>query len=118
MSTTESVLVAMTDLVCCIVHRNFKGTCVHYDVTTFCDVSKTANRLQLLSFTSTLRSGDMDGCMYVVVDSEYHHHHMVAHFLPYCTNYSNGRSSFLNIIGNIDRNVLTRSDFQVMKTLL
>ena len=86
MSTTESVLVAMTDLVCCIVHRNFKGTCVHYDVTTFCYVSETANRLRLLYFTSTLRSGDGDGCMYVVVDSEYHHHIEVGHSLKKCFN--------------------------------
>ena len=66
----------MTDVVCSIAHLNFKGTYVHYDVTTFCDVCETANRLRLLSFTWTSRSGDVNECMYVVVDSEYHHQWM------------------------------------------
>ena len=33
-------------------------------------------------------------------------------------NFSNERSTFLNIIGSIDRNILTRSDPQVTETLL
>ena len=41
-----------------------------------------------------------------------------AHFLLHCPNYSNERSTFLNIIGSIDRNILTRSDSQVPETLL
>ena len=40
-----------------------------------------------------------------------------AHFLLRCPNFSNKRST-LNIIGSIDRNILTRSDFQVTETLL
>ena len=40
-----------------------------------------------------------------------------AHFLLHCPNFSNKRST-LNIIGSIDRNILTRSDFQVTETLL
>ena len=39
-------------------------------------------------------------------------------FLLHSPNYSNDRSAFLNIIGSINRNILTRSDFQVTKTLL
>ena len=73
MLATDSVLVAVTDVVCCIVHFKLKRTRVHYDVTTFCDVCETANGLRLLCFTCTLRSGEVDECMYVVVDSEYHH---------------------------------------------
>ena len=65
----------MTDVVCCIAHYKFEGTRVHYDVTTFCYVCETANRLRLLFITSTLRSGDMEEGGWVVVDSEYHHHH-------------------------------------------
>ena len=41
-----------------------------------------------------------------------------AHFLLHCPNYSNERSSFLNTIGSINRNILTRSGFQVTETLL
>ena len=41
-----------------------------------------------------------------------------AHFLLHCPNCSNERSTFLNIIGSIDRNILTRSDSQVIGTLL
>ena len=69
-----SVLVAMKDLVYGMGHYKFKGACVHYDVTTFYDVCKTANGLRLLYITSTSRSGDEGECMYVVEDSEYHHH--------------------------------------------
>ena len=68
----------MTDLVCSIVHLKFKGAHVHYDITTFCDVGETANRLRLLCFTSTLRSGDVNECVYVEVDSEYHHQLVMA----------------------------------------
>ena len=39
-------------------------------------------------------------------------------FLLYCPNYSNERSTFLNIIGSIDRKILTRHDSQVTETLL
>ena len=42
----------------------------------------------------------------------------LAHFLLYCPNFSNERSTFLDIIGNIDRNILTRDDSQVSETLL
>ena len=42
----------------------------------------------------------------------------LTHFLLHCPNFSNERSTFLNIIGSIDRNVLTRSDPQVTETLL
>ena len=41
-----------------------------------------------------------------------------AHFLLHCPNFSNGKSIFLNIIGSIARNNLTRSDSQVTETLL
>ena len=41
-----------------------------------------------------------------------------AHFLLQCPNFSNERSTFLNIIGSKDRNILTRSESQVTKTLL
>ena len=41
-----------------------------------------------------------------------------AHFLFHCPNFSNERSSFLNIIESIDRNFLTRSESQVTETLL
>ena len=41
-----------------------------------------------------------------------------AHYLLHCPNFSNERSTFLNIIGSIDRNILTRSDPQVTETLL
>ena len=40
------------------------------------------------------------------------------HFLLRCPNFSNERSTFLNITGSIDRNILTRSDSQVTETLL
>ena len=39
-----------------------------------------------------------------------------AHFLHHCPNYSNERSTFLNIIESIDKNILTRSDSQVAET--
>ena len=70
---TQNALVAMIDVKCCIDTIKFKGACGHYDITTFCDVCETANRLRLLSFTSTLRGGDVDECVWVGVDSEYHH---------------------------------------------
>ena len=41
-----------------------------------------------------------------------------AHFLLHCPNFSNERSTFMNIIRSIDRNILTWSDSQVTKTLL
>ena len=41
-----------------------------------------------------------------------------AHFLLHCPNFSNERSTFLDIIGSIDRNILTRDDSQVTETLL
>ena len=41
-----------------------------------------------------------------------------AYFLLHCPNFSNERSTLLNIIGSIDRNILTRSDSQVTETLL
>ena len=69
-----SVFVAMTDVVYGMSHYKFKGACVHYDVTTFYDVCETANGPRHLYFTTTSRSGDEGECMYVVVDSEYHHH--------------------------------------------
>ena len=40
------------------------------------------------------------------------------HFLLHCPNFSNKISIFLNIIGSIDRNILTRSDSQVTETLI
>ena len=39
-------------------------------------------------------------------------------FLLYCPNYSNERSTFLNIIGSINRKILTRHDSQVTETVL
>ena len=39
------------------------------------------------------------------------------HFLLQCPKYLNERSTFLNIIGSIDRNILTRSHSQVTETL-
>ena len=41
-----------------------------------------------------------------------------AYFLLHCPNISNERSTLLNIIGSTDRNILTRSESQVTKTLL
>ena len=40
------------------------------------------------------------------------------HFLPHCSNYSNERLTFLNIIRNIDRNILNKNDLKVTETLL
>ena len=40
-----------------------------------------------------------------------------AYFLLHCPNFSNERSTFLNIIESIDRDILTRSDSQVTETL-
>ena len=37
------------------------------------------------------------------------------HFLLHCPNYSNERSSFLSIMGNIDRNILAKCSSQVTK---
>ena len=39
-------------------------------------------------------------------------------FLLHCSNYSNERLIFLNIIRKIDRNILNRSDLKVTETLL
>ena len=41
-----------------------------------------------------------------------------AHFLLHCPNFSNERSACLNIIGSIDRNILTGSDSQITEALL
>ena len=41
-----------------------------------------------------------------------------AHFLLQYPNFSNERSAFLNIIGSINRNILTRNNLQVTETLL
>ena len=41
-----------------------------------------------------------------------------ADYLLHCPNFSNERTTFLNIIGSINRNILTRSDPQVTETLL
>ena len=41
-----------------------------------------------------------------------------AHYLLHCLKFSNERSTFLNIIGSIHRNILTRSDPQITETLL
>ena len=40
------------------------------------------------------------------------------HFLLHCSNYSNERLTFLNIIRNIDRNILDNNDLKVTETLL
>ena len=40
------------------------------------------------------------------------------HFLLHCSNYSNERLSFLNIIRNIDSNNLSKNDLKVTETLL
>ena len=37
------------------------------------------------------------------------------HFLLHCSNYSNERLTFLNIIRNIDRNILHKNDLKVME---
>ena len=40
------------------------------------------------------------------------------HFLVHCSNYSNERLFFLNIIRNINRNMLNKNDFEFTETLL
>ena len=40
------------------------------------------------------------------------------HFLLHCSNYSNERLTFLNIVRNIDSNILSKNDLKVTKTLL
>ena len=40
------------------------------------------------------------------------------HFLLHCSNYSNERLTFLNIIRNIDSNILSKNDLKVTETLL
>ena len=40
------------------------------------------------------------------------------HFLLHCSNYSNERLTFLNIIRNIDRNILNKNDLKVTESLL
>ena len=39
-------------------------------------------------------------------------------FLLHCSNYSNERLTFLNIIRNIDRNILNKNDLKVTETIL
>ena len=39
------------------------------------------------------------------------------HFLLHCSNYSNERSTFLNIIKNIDRNIFEKNDLKIKETL-
>ena len=41
-----------------------------------------------------------------------------AHFLHQCPNFSNESTTFLDIIGSINRNILTIDDSQVTETLL
>ena len=41
-----------------------------------------------------------------------------AHYILHCPNFSNERSTLLNIIGSIDRNILARNDSQVTESLL
>ena len=41
-----------------------------------------------------------------------------SHFLLQCSNYSNERLTFLNIIRNIDSNILNKNDLKVTETLL
>ena len=41
-----------------------------------------------------------------------------AHFLLLCPHYSNGRSTFLNTIRNINRNIFDKNDLQIIETLL
>ena len=40
------------------------------------------------------------------------------HFLLHCSNYSNERLTFQNIIRNIDSNILSKNDLRVTETLL
>ena len=40
------------------------------------------------------------------------------YFLLYCSNYSNKRLNFLNIIRNIESNILSKNDLKVTETLL
>ena len=40
------------------------------------------------------------------------------HFLLHCSNYSNERLTFLNIIRNIGSNILSKNDLKVTETLL
>ena len=42
----------------------------------------------------------------------------LAHFLPYCTHYSNERSTFLNTIRNINKHIFDNNDLQITETLL
>ena len=41
-----------------------------------------------------------------------------AHFLLHCPHYSNERSTFLNTIRNINRNILDKNDLQITETLI
>ena len=41
-----------------------------------------------------------------------------AHFLLHCPHYSNERSTFLNTIRNISRNIFNKNDLQITETLL
>ena len=40
-----------------------------------------------------------------------------AHFLIHCPHYSNERSTFLNTIRNINRNIFDKNDLQITETL-
>ena len=42
----------------------------------------------------------------------------LAHFLLHCPHYSNERSTFLNTIRNINRNIFDKNDLQITETLL
>ena len=42
----------------------------------------------------------------------------LSHFLLHCSNYSNERLTFVNIIRNIDSNILSKNDLKVTETLL
>ena len=42
----------------------------------------------------------------------------LTHFLLHCSNYSNERLTFLNIIRNIDSKILSKNDLKVTETLL
>ena len=41
-----------------------------------------------------------------------------AHFLLHCSHYSNERSTFLDTIRNINRNIVDKNDLQITETLL
>ena len=43
---------------------------------------------------------------------------MSTNFLVHCSNYSNERLTFLNIIRNNDRNILDKNDLKIMETFI